>query len=212
MRYIHTLIVLFLSLWEAQLISSLHGLHRLALRSFLPFFSSHLPMMHGLSGYCKEVSGSCTGSFFEEHSSCQRYWHEMVCVSAFNCWLNTISVFSCPQFCDYFHLERVQENGNISTPVPLIAGSCCTQSREKIHETSLFSHHVIYCSDKKSCIVCLWEMLQKQWGSWSVHYFTDLPDARNGWEGDVYFSRTPLEEDYKTSHLWVKACSSPLRI
>ena len=33
--------------------------------AFCPFSDSPLPMMHGLSGYCTEVSGRCTGSFLK---------------------------------------------------------------------------------------------------------------------------------------------------
>lgn len=151
----------FFSLWEAQLISSLHGLHRLVLRSFLPFFWFSFTHDAWPIGLLYRSVWEMHRQFFEEHSLCQRYWHETVRVSAFNCWLDTISVFSSPQFCDYLHLECVQENGNISIHVSLLAGSCCTQSRVMRHETTLFSHVVLW-SDKKSCIVCLWEMLEKQ--------------------------------------------------
>lgn len=45
------------------------------------------------------------------------------------------------------------------------------------HEATLFSHHTITWTVMKLCVVCVWEMLQKQWGSWSMHLPIDLPDT-----------------------------------
>lgn len=149
------------------------------------------------------MSESYTDCFFKEHSSCQWYWHGMVCVSALNCWLNTFSVFSTLQFWDYFHFICVEEKRNVRDHVcflyPIIAGSYDTHVWKKVmrHETALFSHHAMPWTDMKSCVVCSWDMLQKQKGSWSMHFFIDCPDAGNGKKGMFYFPRIPLEEEYK---------------
>lgn len=93
------------------------------------------------------MSESYTDCFFKEHSSCQWYWHGMVCVSALNCWLNTFSVFSTLQFWDYFNFICVEEKRNVRDHVcflyPIIAGSYRTHVWKKVmrHETALFSHH-----------------------------------------------------------------------
>lgn len=45
------------------------------------------------------------------------------------------------------------------------------------HEATLFSHHTIPWNVMKSYVVYVWEMLQKQWGPWSMYFPIDLPDT-----------------------------------
>lgn len=140
--------------------------------------------MCGLAVYCKRTSGSCRGCFLK-HIPLVTVIDMKWCV--FQHLIGSLIHFQCSALCDSeitFTLAVYRKMWTLGT----VCHSYTNNSWKLLHsglkkmmthETTLFSHHSMPWTDIKSCVVCVWEMLLKQGGSWSMHSSIDLSDTGN---------------------------------
>lgn len=164
-------------------------------------------MIYGSAGYCEgSVLYLHRLFFFKSMPLCHCYWHEMVCISALNWWLNTIPVFSTMQFWCSLWLRRGKWEywEQYVILISITTGSYSTQVLRQNNDTwgnfVFSSYHSLKCHEILCCI-CMGDVAKAMrslihalpyWSSWH---------RKQEENRMLYLSEDPLEEEYKKSFL-----------